>query len=90
MKNSIVFFIDGLHEYAQVKRDIENSLNFLEPNGVILLHDTCIESLNGNDYGVKKFFDELDMPKFTFTHCFGLGVICKNEVVLNHIKNNFT
>ena len=34
-----IIFIDGLNEYHQVMRDINNSLNFLNPNGVILLHD---------------------------------------------------
>ena len=41
-KNSQYFdciFIDGLHEYNQVKRDISNSLNFLNEDGIILLHD---------------------------------------------------
>jgi hypothetical protein len=41
-KNIIKFdiiFIDGLHEYNQVKKDINNSLFFLNDNGVILLHD---------------------------------------------------
>ncbi len=32
-------FIDGLHEYKQVKRDIYNSLKVLSDNGAILLHD---------------------------------------------------
>ena len=85
-----ILHIDGSHKYEDVKRDFETWSKFSSENGIILLHDTCIESLNGNEYGVKKFFDELDMPKFTFTHCYGLGVVCKNEVVLNHIKNNFT
>lgn len=34
-----VVFIDGLHISTQVKRDVENSLNHLNPNGFILLHD---------------------------------------------------
>ena len=34
-----VVFIDGLHKSYQVKRDIENSLEVLSPNGYILLHD---------------------------------------------------
>jgi hypothetical protein len=34
-----VIFIDGLHEYDQVKKDINNSLLFLNDNGVIFLHD---------------------------------------------------
>ena len=32
-------FIDGLHEYHQVKKDIVNSLKFLNESGIILLHD---------------------------------------------------
>ena len=32
-------FIDGLHRYHQVIKDIKNSLNILNPDGVILLHD---------------------------------------------------
>ena len=34
-----LIFIDGLHEYAQVKKDILNSLKFLNKNGIILVHD---------------------------------------------------
>ena len=34
-----VAFIDGLHTYEQVMRDVENCLKYLSPKGVILLHD---------------------------------------------------
>ena len=34
-----VIFIDGLHYYPQIIRDIDNSLKFLNPNGVIICHD---------------------------------------------------
>ena len=34
-----VIFIDGLHHTDQVDRDIQNSLNFLNEGGVIVLHD---------------------------------------------------
>jgi len=34
-----VVFIDGLHHSEQVNKDIKNSLNFLEDDGVIILHD---------------------------------------------------
>lgn len=33
-------FIDGLHEYDQVKKDFENSLACLNEGGIILIHDT--------------------------------------------------
>ena len=34
-----VIFIDGLHEYNQVARDFENSLEVLNTDGVIIIHD---------------------------------------------------
>lgn len=34
-----VAFIDGLHTYEQTFRDITNALRFLNPGGVILVHD---------------------------------------------------
>jgi hypothetical protein len=34
-----IIFIDGLHEYEQVHRDIINSLNSLNEGGVVLCHD---------------------------------------------------
>jgi len=36
-------FIDGLHTYAQVKKDILNSIKFLNDKGIILVHD-CLPS----------------------------------------------
>ena len=40
-----VVFIDGLHEYKQVKNDILNSVNCLNENGIILVHDCMPDSL---------------------------------------------
>ena len=34
-----LIFIDGLHHYNQVKKDILNSIDCLNNNGIILLHD---------------------------------------------------
>ena len=39
-KNFDIIFIDGLHHYKQVKKDIENSLLFLNEHGIVVLHDT--------------------------------------------------
>ena len=39
-------FIDGLHEYDQVNKDILNSLDSLNENGIILLHDCLPQSMN--------------------------------------------
>lgn len=35
-----VIFVDGMHDYDFVMRDIENSLKHLRPLGFILVHDT--------------------------------------------------
>jgi len=40
-----IVFIDGLHTYEQVKRDILNSIHFLEEDGIILVHDCMPDSL---------------------------------------------
>lgn len=83
-----ILHIDGSHHYEDVKKDFETWSKFLNDDAIILFHDTSIELYDGKEYGVKKFFEEIDLPKFNIDHSFGLGVVCKNEVVLNHIKNN--
>jgi predicted O-methyltransferase YrrM len=64
--------IDGDHTYELMANDFNRWREFVRPGGVILLHDT--QSFP-NDVG--KFFREIDMPKFEFTHSSGLGVVCK-------------
>ena len=39
-QNYDIVFIDGLHHYDQVVRDIYNSITHLNTGGIILLHDT--------------------------------------------------
>ena len=36
-----LIFIDGSHEYGQVKRDLENAWGALMPGGIILMHDSA-------------------------------------------------
>ena len=40
-----IVFIDGLHTYEQVKKDILNSVNCLSDEGIILVHDCMPDSL---------------------------------------------
>ena len=40
-----LIFIDGLHVYDQVKKDIINSINFLNKEGVILVHDCLPDTI---------------------------------------------
>lgn len=48
-----VIFIDGLHHYDQVTRDVNNSLEFLEDDGYIIIHDL-----------LPVYEDETSMPYF--------------------------
>lgn len=36
-----LIFVDGDHSYQQVKKDVENALNAITPNGMVVMHDTC-------------------------------------------------
>jgi hypothetical protein len=85
-----ILHIDGSHVYEDVKKDFETWTKFLSEDSVVLLHDTNIEEANGHEYGVKKFFDELDMPKFNFLHSFGLGVVSKNPDIIRLIGETFS
>ena len=64
-----LIFIDGLHHYEQVKKDIENSLKHIQPNGIIMMHD-C----NPLTYESHPAFDCYVVD----TDC-GCGVIVNNE-----------
>jgi len=39
-----IVFIDGLHTYEQSLRDVENSLKYLNPHGIIVMHDCLPDS----------------------------------------------
>jgi hypothetical protein len=39
-------FIDGLHIYDQVKKDLLNSIKFLNKNGTIIMHDCLPQSIS--------------------------------------------
>jgi glycosyltransferase involved in cell wall biosynthesis len=85
-----ILHIDGDHLYESVKNDYDNWSKFVKDDGVILFHDTCVEKYNDNSkYGVKRFFEELNLPKCNFTHTFGLGVVSKNKNIIDTIQNNF-
>lgn len=83
-----LIFIDGLHEFAQVKKDIENSLRCLTINGVIVLHDCLPENLlmqkiprvvrdwTGEVWKAFVYFRRLPgLEMFVYDCDFGVGVI---------------
>ena len=76
--------IDGYHSMEAAKNDYDTWTKFLKPKGVILMHDTCVDS-----YGVKDFFRTIDLPKVNFGHCYGLGVVSRDEKLIEEIRSTF-
>lgn len=76
--------IDGLHTYEAVRNDYETWSKFLTDDAVILFHDT--ESYP-NDVG--RFFNEIPLPKVNFLESAGLGVVSKNEIIIDIIANEY-
>ena len=98
-------FIDGLHYYSQVKKDIENSINILNPNGVILLHDClpnnhfeqavprCQITWNGDVWkAIVGCRSKENLDTYTCYADFGIGVIFnrKNKNLLKLNNQNFS
>ena len=99
-----IIFIDGLHTFEQVKKDITNSLNILNKNGVLLLHD-CLpqkvrdqasprahEHWNGDVWkAIVECRTQKDIDTYTCFADQGIGVIFKrpNHNILNLNYKNF-
>jgi len=97
-------FIDGLHEYKQVKRDILNSIKFLENDGIIILHDCLPPSIDHQRVPRTRYTWNGDVWKaiaevrtwshvdtYTILSDQGLGIIQKkyNSDILNLKITNF-
>lgn len=97
-------FIDGLHHYNQVIKDIRNSLAILNDGGIILMHDCLPVSLgsqsvprtevNWNGDVWKAFVEQRTNPMLDSYTCYadhGIGVILKrkNRSPLNMVNSNF-
>jgi len=94
-----IIFIDGLHEYSQVKKDIENSLNHIVEGGFILLHDCNPVSYDAQlpnrqtvawNGDVWKAFVEFKQNNPSFECCvvdtdFGVGFIKNNSSTHNSL-----
>ena len=98
-----LIFIDGLHVYEQVLKDIENSLKVLNDNGVILIHD-CLpakiwhqtipqthSSWNGDVWkSIVKSRTRIDIDTYTIEADQGLGLILKRknkDLLVDKIEN---
>ena len=97
-------FIDGLHYYSQVKKDIQNSLKVLNSNGIILLHDClpnnhfeqavprCQITWNGDVWkAIVECRVQEEIDTYTCYADFGIGVIFKrkNRNILKLEKKRF-
>ena len=87
-----IIFIDGLHIYKQVKRDILNSIKYLNDEGVILIHDCLPDSMakqavpryklqwNGDVWkAIVDLRQNTDLEIFTCEIDQGIGIIKKNK-----------
>jgi predicted O-methyltransferase YrrM len=99
-----LIFIDGLHHYKQVKKDIVNSLSALNDGGMILMHD-CLprnyfyqaiprSQLNWNGDTWKAFLEFRTNINYDLYCCNadeGLGLILKrkNKNILKLQNKNF-
>ena len=98
-------FIDGLHTYSQVIKDINNSLNVLNHGGIILLHDClpnnyfdqavprCQFNWNGDVWrAIIECRTRKDLDTYTCYADFGIGVIFKrvNQNFLDLSIKNFS
>ena len=87
-----IVFIDGLHTYEQVKKDILNSVNCLNVNGIILVHDCMPDSLgkqavprykmqwNGDVWkAIVDLRQKEDLDIYTCEMDQGIGIITKKK-----------
>jgi hypothetical protein len=72
--------IDGRHDYEDVREDFQAWFPFLSARGVVLMHDTCVPH-----FGVRRFFDEIDMPKLNLWTSHGLGILSRDTALINEI-----
>ena len=85
-------FIDGLHTYAQIKKDILNSVKFLNINGIILVHDCLPNTMskqavprykmqwNGDVWkAIVDLRQDHDLDIYTCEMDQGIGIIKKNK-----------
>jgi len=79
-----LIFIDGDHTYEGVKKDFESFVPFLNPDGIVLMHDIALTDPDKgvDSIDVDKFWDELDetaYSKFPIYASSGLGLVRRRK-----------
>ena len=100
-----LIFIDGLHVYEQVIKDIFNSIKVLKENGIILVHDCLPRKLwyqtptrmsdtwNGDVWkAIVEFRTRKEIDVYTCYADYGIGVILKrqNKNLLTYPKKDYS
>ena len=75
-----ILHIDGLHHYDSVKEDYETWAPHLHEKSVILFHDTA-----AFPDGPGRFLTEQTLPRASFSHSAGLGVMTADQELLDAI-----
>lgn len=82
VKSIDVLHVDGSHYYEDVKRDFEQWLPAVKPNGIILFHDVGEDIINGQLMGSHVFWEELKQKygkTLEFGFSCGLGILCLSD-----------
>ena len=100
-----IVFIDGLHTYEQVKKDIINSVECLNENGIVLVHDCLPDTMakqavprykmlwNGDVWkAIVECRTNKDLDVYTCYADYGIGVIIKrpNRNLLDYPRKDYS
>lgn len=100
-----IIFIDGFHHQNQVEKDILNSLNHINQNGTIVVHDCnppnelsqlvprqSIEWCGDTWKAFAKFKNEYNLPAYVVNINYGCGIIECNAkpIKISQFNNDLT
>ena len=97
-----IIFVDGDHQYNQVKQDVENSLKCISENGMVIMHDTCPPTLGhcgryrkgewcGDAYKVAiEYNNSKDHSVITWNKDFGVTIITKDTMEAKQFGFSFS
>lgn len=86
---------DTIINYEDLKKNYETWSKFVDFNGVVLFYGSCIESVYNQtddeivENGIKKLFEEIDLPKCNFVFGNGLGIVSHNKEIIEKIEDQF-
>jgi len=78
-----ILHIDGLHTYHATLNNYNKWSKLISETGVILMHDVA------SFEGVKVVYDLSKLHKTKFLHSSGLGVLSKNEQLIQEINKKY-